>query len=162
MIKLNAVSFILIFSTLCCSQIVMAQESVNASGGDSKGVGGSVAYSVGQVVYTTNSGDSGAVAQGVQHAYEIFTVNTEDSELNISVSVFPNPVSDALTLHIADYGNESLSLEMTDIQGRLLQKTLISSKDTQIDMAVHPASTYLLHVMNTKNKKIKTFKIIKN
>jgi hypothetical protein len=162
MIKLNTSPFFLIFSILCCSRIVLAQESVNASGGDAKGAGGSVAYSVGQVVYTTHSAIPGSVAQGVQHAYEIFAVSTDDSEPNITVSVFPNPVSDALTLQIADYGNESLSFEMTDIQGRLLEKTLISSKDTQIDMAAHPASTYLLHIMSSNNKKIKTFKIIKN
>jgi hypothetical protein len=162
MIKLNAASLFLIFSILCCSRIVLAQESVNASGGDAKGAGGSVAYSVGQVVYTTHSALPGSVAQGVQHAYEIFAVSTDDSEPNIPVSVFPNPVSDALILRMDGYTDESHFVEMTDIQGRLIQKSIITSIETHIDMTAHPTSTYLLHIMTSNNKKIKTFKIIKN
>ncbi len=46
-----------------------AQEATLASGGNATGSGGSVSYSVGQVVYTTNIGTTGSVAQGVQQAY---------------------------------------------------------------------------------------------
>ena len=162
MIQIKSILNLTLLILLLHSGNIYSQASVNTTGSDIRGPGGSVAYSVGQVAYTTNAGISGTVAQGVQHAYEIFAVNTEESATNILVSVFPNPVSDALILRMDGYTNESHFVEMTEIQGRLLQKTLISSKDTQIDMAVHPASTYLLHVMNTNNKKIKTFKIIKN
>ncbi len=40
-----------------------AQESVNATGGNASGSGGSASYSVGQVVYTTNTGTNGSVTQ---------------------------------------------------------------------------------------------------
>jgi hypothetical protein len=40
------------------------------AGGEATGSGGSVSYSVGQVVYTTNTGINGSVAQGVQQPYE--------------------------------------------------------------------------------------------
>jgi hypothetical protein len=53
-----------------------AQESINAAGGNTTGSGGSASYSVGQVVYTTNTGTNGSVAQGVQQAYEIPTETT--------------------------------------------------------------------------------------
>jgi hypothetical protein len=43
-----------------------AQESVNGSGGDATGTGGTSSYSIGQVVYTTATGTNGSVAQGVQ------------------------------------------------------------------------------------------------
>lgn len=42
-----------------------AQESVNTTGGNASGSGGSASYSVGQVVYTSNTETSGSVAQGV-------------------------------------------------------------------------------------------------
>ena len=44
-----------------------AQETVPATGGDATGSGGSASYSVGQMVYTTNTG-SGTVTQGVNKA----------------------------------------------------------------------------------------------
>lgn len=50
---------------------LQAQESVNATGGNASGSGGSASYSVGQVVYTTNTGTNGTVAQGVQQPFEI-------------------------------------------------------------------------------------------
>jgi hypothetical protein len=79
---------------------------VNASGGDATGTSGTVAYSVGQVVYTSNTGSTGSVAQGVQQSYEIFMVGIKETELNISLSVFPNPTSDNLTLQISNYNHE--------------------------------------------------------
>ena len=71
-----------------------AQESANASGGDATRNGGTLAYGIGQVVYTSNSASNGIVAQGVQHAYEIFAVCIKETELNFSLAVFPNPTAD--------------------------------------------------------------------
>jgi hypothetical protein len=71
--------------------IAQAQENANTSGGVATGSGGTVAYSIGQVAYTTNTGSNGSVDQGVQHAYEIFTVGIKETELNISLTAFPNP-----------------------------------------------------------------------
>jgi gliding motility-associated-like protein len=52
----------------------MAQESANTAGGDFLGSGGSVAYSIGQVVYTTHSEVSGSKIQGVQQLHEFSKV----------------------------------------------------------------------------------------
>ena len=53
---------------------LQAQTSVNATGTNASGSGGTVSYSVGQVVYTNNTGTNGSVAQGVQQAFEILVV----------------------------------------------------------------------------------------
>lgn len=63
--------YLLVFNFSIFSQ---AQESANTAGGDISGSGGSVAYSIGQVVYTTHSGSLGIVAKGVQQSYEIAEV----------------------------------------------------------------------------------------
>ena len=41
--------------------VIQAQESAVASGGDASGSSGSMSYSIGQMVYTTNSGVSSSV-----------------------------------------------------------------------------------------------------
>ncbi len=51
-----------------------AQESTTASGGEASGDGGTVSYSVGQVVYGTHSGTTGSVSEGIQQAYEISVI----------------------------------------------------------------------------------------
>lgn len=139
-----------------------AQESVNATGGDATGSGGTVAYSVGQVVYTTNTGSNGSIAQGVQHPYEIFTLGIKETELNISISVYPNPTADNLTLQISDYNNEKLAYQLFDMQGRLLSNGQIVAQQTQIDMVSLPTAAYFINVVNQENKKVQSFKIIKN
>ena len=53
---------------------LIAQEAIPAAGSNAIGSGGSVSYSVGQVVYTINTGTNGSVAEGVQQPYEISVV----------------------------------------------------------------------------------------
>ncbi len=48
---------------------IHAQQATTATGGDASGSGGTVASSVGQIVYTTNTGTTGSVVQGVQQPF---------------------------------------------------------------------------------------------
>jgi len=138
-----------------------AQQVTTATGGDASGSGGTVAYSVGQVVYTTNTDVSGTVSQGVQQPYEIFTVGIKETELNILLSVFPNPTAYNLTLQISDYNNEKLSYQLFDMQGKLLNNGQVTAQQVQINTANLPPATYFINVVNQENKKIQSFKIIK-
>lgn len=162
MTKNKSRPIVLLTAGLLWAGFAQAQESANASGGDATGSGGTVAYSIGQVVYTTNTGSNGSVAQGVQHAYEIFTVGIKETELNISLSVFPNPTMDNLTLQISDYNNEQLSYQLFDMQGKQLSNGQITAQQTQINMNSLPTATYFVNVVNQENKKVQSFKIIKN
>jgi len=151
----------LLTAGLLWAGLAQAQESANASGGDATGTGGTASYSVGQVVYTTNTGSTGSVAQGVQHAYEIFTVGIKETELNISLTAFPNPTTENLTLQISDYNNEKLSYQLFDMQGKQLSNGQIVAQQTQINMNSLPTATYFVNVVNQENKKVQSFKIIK-
>jgi hypothetical protein len=141
---------------------LQAQESVNPSGGEASGSGGSVSYSVGQVVYTTNTGTSGSVAQGVQQPYEISVVTgiEEAKAINLSVSAYPNPTTDNLTLRIDEFKISNLSYQLYDVDGKLLQSEKLTGTETQIDMSSYVPSTYFVRVING-NQSIKEFKIIK-
>jgi hypothetical protein len=154
-------SFAFFLAGLLWAGFAQAQESVNASGGDATGSGGTVAYSVGQLVYTTSNGSNGTMAQGVQHAYEIFTVGTSETILNISLAAFPNPITDNLTLLISDFNNEKLSYQFFDMQGKQLSNGQITAQQTQINASSLPSATYIINVVNQENKKVQSFKIIK-
>ena len=139
-----------------------AQQVSNATGGDATGSGGTVAYSVGQVVYTTNTSISGTVSQGVQQPFEIFSIGINETGLNISLLVFPNPTADNLTLQVSDYNSEKLSYQVFDLQGKLLKNGQIETQQTQINTGNLASATYFIHVLNKENKKVQSFKIIKN
>ena len=139
-----------------------AQESVNATGGDASGSGGSASYSVGQVVYTTNTGTNGSVAEGVQQAYEISVVTEieEATGINLSVKAYPNPTANYLTLSVEEFDISNLSYQLYDMQGKLLQKETITSNQTSIDMNNLVPASYFVKVTQN-NTEVKTFKIIK-
>ena len=143
--------------------MAQAQESTNASGGDATGSGGTVAYSVGQVVYTNNTGTNGSVAQGVQQAFEISVVTglEEAKGINFLVMAYPNPTTDYLTLRIDEFEISNLSYQLYDINGKLLQNEKITSDQTSIVMSNLVPSSYFVKVIQG-NKEVKTFKIIKN
>ena len=138
-----------------------AHQVLSATGGDASGTGGSVAYSVGQIVYSTSTGTTGSVAQGVEQAYEIYSVGIKETTLNISLSVFPNPTSDFLTLKVEDYNNEALSYNLIDEQGKLILSKQITNQETQVAMSTLARGSYFINIVQT-NKQIQTFKIIKN
>ena len=142
---------------------LQAQTSVNATGGDASGSGGSVSYSVGQVVYTTHTGTSGSVAEGVQQPYEISVVTglEEAKGINLSVSAYPNPTTDYLTLEVKDVELLNLHFQMYDMNGKLLQNEKITGNQTSIVMSNLVPATYFVKVIQG-NKEVKTFKIIKN
>lgn len=161
MIKNKLRTILLLAIGLLYMDLAQAQQSANTSSGNATGNGGTVAYSIGQVVYTTNTASTGSVAQGVQHAYEIFNLGNSETAMHISLTAFPNPTIDNLTLQISDYNNEKLSYQLFDIQGKLVHKGQIVAPLTQIDMNNLPSATYFINVVNQENKKVQLFKIIK-
>jgi hypothetical protein len=143
-----------------------AQESVNATGGNASGSGGTVNYSVGQVVYTTSTGTNGSVAEGVQQPYEISVVTglEEAKSINLSVSAYPNPTIDYLTLSIdvsTTFSIQSMSYKLYDIKGKLLKNEKITDNQTGIVMSNLVPAIYFVKVIQGNNE-LKTFKIIKN
>jgi len=140
-----------------------AQSTIPASGGNASGSGGTVSYSVGQVVYTTNTGTNGTIAQGVQQPFEISVVTGIEEALNITLqsSVYPNPASDFVKLKIENYEIENLSYQLYGNNGSLLQDNKIKDSETRIDMSNLVSAIYFLKVIENK-KVVKTFKIIKN
>ena len=68
---------LVLHSSVSATLQIHAQESVNASGGDALGSGGSSSYSIGQVFYSNYTGASGSEAQGVQQADETGCTGTE-------------------------------------------------------------------------------------
>ncbi|MCK4748161.1 MAG: hypothetical protein KAT15_14025, partial [Bacteroidales bacterium] len=62
-----------------------AQEAIPATGGEANGSGGTVSYTVGQLLYHTQSANSGTVAQGVQQPFEILELTGVGSMAGINL-----------------------------------------------------------------------------
>lgn len=147
-----------------------AQEAIPATGGEASGSGGSAGYSIGQVVYTTNTGTNGSVAQGVQQPYEISVVNGIEpaKDINLICTIYPNPTTDFLILKIEGEVQTQYIASLYDINGKLIENKKLTGNETTIPMVNLVPATYFLKVMQVKNSNSKdamhcvSFKIIKN
>jgi hypothetical protein len=142
---------------------IRAQNAIPASGGNASGSGGTVSYSVGQVVYTKYTGTNGSVAQGVQQPYEISVVTeiAEAKDISLEIKVYPNPATDFVKLKIKNYEFGNLRYQLYDINGSLLKDNIVEGNETSISVQNLLPSVYFLKVTDN-NEAIKIFKIIKN
>jgi hypothetical protein len=138
-----------------------AQESVNTSGGVDRGNGGTVSFSVGQMVYTTDSKEAGSVVQGVQRPYKITTTDIKKLDNTLSFKAYPNPSSDDLFLEMNAFRNEKLNYQLYDMQGKLVMTNPIEVPKTQINMRALAVGSYVIHIYDSKNQAIQTIQIIK-
>jgi hypothetical protein len=161
--KTQKLLFFFILGTLFLGIQVQAQQNTVAAGGDATGNGGSVAYSVGQVFYTTATSNSGSVAQGVQQAFLLSEVLTTKAAAGISLTcaVYPNPTTDYLLLKVVNYDISKLRYSLFDIAGKDLGNRQIQAAESRIEMRNYPSGTYLLNITEA-NQTIKTIKIVKN
>jgi hypothetical protein len=138
-----------------------AQVAAPTSGGNATGNGGTVSYTVGQVVYTVES-SNGSVAQGVQQPYTISMVTgLEGTEgITLHYDVYPNPTNHSVTLKVEDFKTTSLIYELYDLTGKQLESKKVKAIETSINMSDYVQAAYFIKVIDG-NREVKIFKILK-
>jgi hypothetical protein len=142
---------------------VYAQQAIPTSGGNTSGSGGSVSYTIGQIVYTTYTGTNGSLAQGIQQPFEFSVVTglIEAIGINLICATYPNPTKNFVMLKIENYRTDNLTYLLYDSNGKLLENKKVEGSETSIDMCNLVTATYFLKI-NESNKVLKIYKIIKN
>jgi hypothetical protein len=136
------------------------QENTVSSGGEANGSGGSCSYSVGQIFYSVNTGNTGVTSQGVQQAYEIYPVGLSEIEINM-FSVYPNPTTDKIIIKKNDAKTQLYSYILEDINGSILAKGSLQDIETQIDLSLFASTVYTIQLINAQNLSVINYKIIK-
>ena len=145
---------------LFVTPVMYGQDAIPASGGAAIGSGGTVSYSVGQLMYTTNIG-SGTVSQGIQQAFEFQTLsNPELTTVNLTVVTYPNPTKDFIILKITDSALNNLRYTLFDLNGKAISSGSITESNTQVQLKHLSIGAYILKV-SQQNQSLKTFKILK-
>jgi len=141
---------------------LQAQEVIPASGGDAKGNGSSVSYSIGQVVYATNSSAGGSVSEGVQQPYEIFVITGNEllPSVTLACKAYPNPATDFIILSVGESDKENLLYRLSDQNGKVIANNKVIDEQTKIQTGTLRNGNYFLSII-MNNTEVKTFKIIK-
>ena len=115
--------------------------SVNTSGGNASGTGGSVSYSVGQVFNTTAFGTNGSVSEGVQQPFEISVLSGMDiTGIDLYYAVYPNPTSGGVTILFPENkGNYVL----VDANGRLIESSAVDESNQKLYLNLNKGIYFL-------------------
>ncbi len=140
---------------------VVGQESINTSGQNVSGNGGTVSYSIGQIVYETYTATDGMISEGVQQPTELAISALEKIKKdNHWVTTYPNPTNESFTLEIKNVELSDFQFQLYDTKGDILQNKKIKNRQTKVIMSNLLPAIYLLRVIQ-KEKEVITFKIIK-
>ena len=140
-----------------------AQVAVPTSGGNAAGTGGSVSYTVGQIIYTSVAGTTGSLEQGVQQPYKITLVTGLEGTEGITLlyTAYPNPTTNFITLKVEDFKTAGLTYHLIDLTGKQLETKKVKAVETSIDMSDMAPAVYLLKVVDD-HREVRTFKIFKS
>lgn len=141
--------------------LLKAQQAVLATGANATGGNGSVSYSVGQVAYLIK-GANREISEGVQQAYEITTLATDEisNSTEEGIFIYPNPFKDYLYLDFTKNNFKGSEYQLFDAQGKLIKKDKITQSKSEFNFSSLPSAMYIIRI-NQNGENIKTFKIIK-
>ena len=76
------------------------------------------------------------------------------NSLNIGVSIYPNPTESAFNLEIINPDNTSLSIQITDVLGRVVYSEKNVKSTLNKDVSTWAKGIYVVKIMNATNNSI--------
>lgn len=147
---------------------IMAQTTINASGGSESLAGGIHQYSIGEMmVVDTHSNGNITVTQGLLQIGSEYLEVSEEVFSNQNLAIYPNPVKNILYLEPDLEGSGELSVQLFDIQGRrILQKKFFLQsglEKQELDLSNLSEATYMLNINFAHGEKQyrQTYKVVK-
>lgn len=147
---------ILLLTALGIPLLVYSQTSAYSSVGEKSENGLTLSHAL-DYKANVESAD-GMLSMGPMAQYTVAATTGLDLVDVTLLTVYPNPTADVLVLKTGELSNVSFLL--SDAEGRILQRSKISSVETSIDFSSYASGVYHL-TLNQKGKAIKSFSIIK-
>lgn len=157
---MNRIPYVTLPLLLCFATEAWSQSATNAAGGESSG-DGHVSWSVGQPFHQFVEGVAGSTSVGVQQPYVFLSTGVNDApDIQLQLSVAPNPTlsSVRLLLDISKY--EQLDYELLGVNGHQLHSARITSSETHIEMDDLASGSYYLRLFMGE-RTLRTVQIIK-
>jgi len=156
----DSMKTILITFLLVISLRLFSQEVVATAGSTLSNSSGSISYTIGEGIANTLTKGDKTLTQGFQQTNLTVSMVSELKNLDFSISAFPNPTEDFLTLKLTKEDITGLQYLIYDMNGKLLFKKNIESNETKIIVDQLSRGIYILKVQSGLQE-LKAFKIIK-
>lgn len=124
--KITSIITFTLFASAAFSQSIERQV-IASVGGDANASNIQASYTVGEAVIATGSASNVIVTQGFQQP-TVSSVGIEEMDNGLSVNVYPNPVSDNLTVEINATNDLTVNATVYDMGGRATGVSISSLK----------------------------------
>jgi hypothetical protein len=159
--KLMASVFMVLSFLVIGLTSLYAQQVVASGAGNADGTGGTVTYSVGQVVWATKTGAGGTITEGVQQPCEIlFFYGIEEEGITVGYSVYPNPATTFIKLKIEKDNLQHYRYGLTDMKGEEMASGSVTDQVTTIPLEKLAAGNYFLLLLKDESL-LTVYKVIK-
>jgi len=162
----NALFFsIALFCTFQISYSQGIEQNVLAtSGGIATGTGGSVEWTLGELVIGAFESDNNQVTQGFHQTYLLKNLLADLGDTPLTktkVAIFPNPTADIINITIAETTSKRKKIELIDMSGRRILSRLEFGNHIEIDLNTTPQGIYYLRISDASGLPIGRFKVVK-
>ena len=139
------------------SSSLFSQEVVSSQGDSYTNTGGSLDFTIGEVVTFTGSNVENILTQGFHQTNWSF-VNIENHVPSYEAIIYPNPAEDFLNIQASLY--EDVSYVLYDEMGKLILQGRLLTEKTSLEVSQLATGRYSL-ILNNSKENLKTFNIIK-
>ena len=155
--------FILAFLLLGISsyaQPSISKQVIGPAGATFENGNNKLSYTAGEVVVGAMTDEDGSfqLGNGYYPSLDLSTLNTESTELQLQVKVFPNPVTE--TIYITHTTEQFFEVRITDVSGKQILQT-VHQKQQPLSVQTLTTGTYFITVTTKDSKQTNTYKIIK-
>ena len=112
-------------------------------------------FTLGEFMTTTGvNGDE--LSQGFHQVWAVVTA-IGDVVSDLETKIYPNPVQEILNIESV----EKISVQVFDLQGRMLMNQLINPGTTSMDIHELSIGTYIICMSDDMGARVKNFKLVK-
>jgi len=151
--------FLFFYFLTVVPNLSFSQYTLSSSGGQIKGSGGEMNYTVGQVAYVFKKATSYYLNEGVQQVYTKKTTPIEELVYLKEVLLYPNPTEEMLNITLPNLDGTTTFFIIRDNLGKEVRKGMIISNKSEISLRDLPSGGYLLSLKTKKESLV--FKIVK-
>ena len=149
-----SLTFAMIPSILCAQST--ERQVVATTGASVSSANLRVSYTVGQTVTVTANSGNIIVTQGFQQPDEELTVGVDESESDLSINVYPNPVSDNLVLEMNATHEHTVNTTVYDMLGKHTGIAVSNMKvngilKQRLNVSALSAGSYIISFTDAKN-----------
>jgi hypothetical protein len=157
--KIMTMSTVLCFFISTGHAQLLYPEVYSSFGGDTQTSTFQLTWTGGEPLFETYVAEGSILTQGFNQTVQVIEEITFIEELDLDLSVYPNPASDYLVIQVNQEYKNDLSVRMVNIQGASSGIIKFNNSTAVIDVSGLSPGMYYLQVSDSDSNTMKTFKI---